>query len=434
MEKVTIRLKIITPLFCGGAEPNGPAELRVPSLKGAIRYWYRAVDSTYCHPVKEGGPTWEEHIFGSAGHGTGLFRLSVSGPRTGAWRWRDQRHRYDQAFTINRRQPDVKNGILYLGYSHDLGFGKPDGNDRRAIPAGQTITVVMRFFCKPQARDRRAIAAAWWFLGHVGGLGSRSRRGFGTVALHSWTTAGEAWEELTQLPIAHVATTPTDWLAKFEGGLKTLHSWYGQNQSADHLVLGPHTRFYLIDDGFQDGELNKQRVSTWECALNRAGRLMQDFRQRYGITKGGDYDLVRAHLCAEHPMAPGCRGKGAPLVKLPDRAAFGLPLAFRFGSLRYSFTGRDGRRRDKTPELTLQGTDHDRSASPIHVRIIQVGSKCYPFFARFDAPLLADGEQVSIRQPHSLPQPVGLGSQRILDDFCQQVLEKVAMKPVVAWR
>jgi hypothetical protein len=82
----------------------------------------------------------------------------------------------------------------------------------------------------------------------------------------------------------------------------------------------------------------------------------------------------------------------------------------------------------------LQGTEHDRNASPIHFRIIQVGSKCYPFFARFDAPLLANGEQVAaIMRPHAPPRAIGPGRTTILDDFCDKILEPAALKPVVTW-
>jgi CRISPR-associated protein Cmr1 len=44
MEKLTVTLKTITPLFLGGAEPVMQAELCAPSIKGAMRLWYRAID------------------------------------------------------------------------------------------------------------------------------------------------------------------------------------------------------------------------------------------------------------------------------------------------------------------------------------------------------------------------------------------------------
>jgi len=45
MRKVEIELMTVTPLFLGGSDPRSgqPPELRPPSFRGAMRYWYRAV-------------------------------------------------------------------------------------------------------------------------------------------------------------------------------------------------------------------------------------------------------------------------------------------------------------------------------------------------------------------------------------------------------
>jgi len=40
MEKLEVTFRIVTPMFLGGADPNIQAELRPPSIKGAMRYWY----------------------------------------------------------------------------------------------------------------------------------------------------------------------------------------------------------------------------------------------------------------------------------------------------------------------------------------------------------------------------------------------------------
>ncbi|WP_416332427.1 RAMP superfamily CRISPR-associated protein [Laceyella tengchongensis] len=47
------------------------AELRLPSVKGALRYWYRAINPHF-QKVPEGGKaTWEEILFGGTGGGAG---------------------------------------------------------------------------------------------------------------------------------------------------------------------------------------------------------------------------------------------------------------------------------------------------------------------------------------------------------------------------
>ena len=42
MAKITVKLETVTPLFLGGAEPRVEPELRPPAFRGAMRYWLRA--------------------------------------------------------------------------------------------------------------------------------------------------------------------------------------------------------------------------------------------------------------------------------------------------------------------------------------------------------------------------------------------------------
>ncbi|MGQ9600679.1 MAG: RAMP superfamily CRISPR-associated protein, partial [Anaerolineae bacterium] len=42
MQRLTVTLETVTPLFLGGADPRGAPELRAPSFRGATRYWLRA--------------------------------------------------------------------------------------------------------------------------------------------------------------------------------------------------------------------------------------------------------------------------------------------------------------------------------------------------------------------------------------------------------
>ncbi|MCB4205238.1 type III-B CRISPR module RAMP protein Cmr1 [Deferribacterales bacterium Es71-Z0220] len=43
IEKVTYNIEVVTPMFIGGADPKS-AELRVPPIKGMLRYWWRAIN------------------------------------------------------------------------------------------------------------------------------------------------------------------------------------------------------------------------------------------------------------------------------------------------------------------------------------------------------------------------------------------------------
>lgn len=64
MKTETFHLELITPCFCGGAEPEKQAEIRAPSIRGQLRWWFRTLGgfkSLAPMPLRE----QEALIFGS---------------------------------------------------------------------------------------------------------------------------------------------------------------------------------------------------------------------------------------------------------------------------------------------------------------------------------------------------------------------------------
>lgn len=64
MKSETFHLELITPCFCGGAEPEKQAEIRAPSIRGQLRWWFRTLGgfkSLAPMPVHE----QEAMVFGS---------------------------------------------------------------------------------------------------------------------------------------------------------------------------------------------------------------------------------------------------------------------------------------------------------------------------------------------------------------------------------
>jgi CRISPR type III-B/RAMP module RAMP protein Cmr1 len=77
MKTATFHLDLITPCFCGGAEPEKQAEIRAPSIRGQLRWWFRTLGgfkSLAPKSVRE----QEALIFGStAGDGGNAGRLHL---------------------------------------------------------------------------------------------------------------------------------------------------------------------------------------------------------------------------------------------------------------------------------------------------------------------------------------------------------------------
>jgi CRISPR-associated protein Cmr1 len=386
--KMEVTLKTVTPMFLGGAEPNIQAELRAPSIKGALRFWYRAIDPEY--------KINEPKIFGSTDEGQGKFFLTLDKYLTGTNAW-DRNHYCGYDEVVKPANPPqhsssgdntwTRNGNTYLGFPLSM---KP--NERKAIPAGETFTVKLIFRRAVEESDQKRILAAIWFFGHVGGLGFRTRRAFGTVALQSWKLPDD-WLKNDELPpIAHGSKSAENWSQQFAAGLNRLKEWFPANQKADHAVLNSGSALYLFKNGYDrqtkslrhQGQSITKTYEPWEAAMDVAGKAMQGFRQRWDLNNmNSDYYRVKQHLSAKHNIAVS--GLTAQYLKgsAPHRTAFGLPLTFRYGSL------------EGAPSIALQGVEHDRSASPLFIRIVEIDGKCHPFFALLNSPLLAPNEKVA---------------------------------------
>lgn len=131
-------------MFCYGADGNTP-ELRAPSLKGALRYWWRAI-----HPNLDELRKKETEIFGGAGDKEAKkseFSLQIS--------------------NIRKKKREIP------GLPHkDRSFPK------EAIMPDSTFDIIIR----PQSEEIKNLLILTSILG---GIGARSRRGFGCFQIES---------------------------------------------------------------------------------------------------------------------------------------------------------------------------------------------------------------------------------------------------------
>ena len=184
MRELELTVRAVTPVYLAGADTNSAPELRAPSFKGLLRFWYRAFDPDFLDH--------EPQIFGGAGGSAGqssfLLRVGANGPLP-HWPWNE---------AVVRRFNDgqgrrAKNGIRYLA-----NMAVPQ---RKAIAPDAEFT--MRVVCIRQTQGpeyRRALLGGLWLLFHFGGAGSRSRRGFGSFSLERWGPEDQ-WPETRDLPL-----------------------------------------------------------------------------------------------------------------------------------------------------------------------------------------------------------------------------------------
>ena len=96
---------------------------------------------------------------------------------------------------------------------------------------------------------RQALLASWWLLGHLGGVGSRSRRGFGSLALTDWRIEAEQgdWPERQRLPLLAHQGSPDAWRSAFQQALGVLQrEWFHPfTEHTSHPHIGPAFSWHL---------------------------------------------------------------------------------------------------------------------------------------------------------------------------------------------
>jgi CRISPR/Cas system CMR-associated protein Cmr1 (group 7 of RAMP superfamily) len=197
MKTEVFHLELITPCFCGGAEPEKQAEIRAPSIRGQLRWWFRTLGgfqslATHGMDVRE----QENLIFGTVAGGEGragslLLQVtppsSMSSQRSGADLGADAIASPAGYFLFPlRSQKDKQTGSRIPQYRGVFLDPLPSfemrlrwRGDIRPWPDANTLQT-----------DTIALGAVF---GHLGALGFRSRRGFGALRLmESNATHGEA--------------------------------------------------------------------------------------------------------------------------------------------------------------------------------------------------------------------------------------------------
>ncbi len=163
MKRLRLEFEVVTPMFLGGASPFGEAEIRPPSIKGLLRWWFRALG---------GSKEWEARLFGATGGKASKSRVQI-------------RVIPGQTFRVKKAKKERFSGELgYLGYG-PIGWDKEARgmvNQRSFIEPGSTFSLQVDTLNLKQ-RDYYALLLSIWALINFGGIGSRSRRGWGSVRI-----------------------------------------------------------------------------------------------------------------------------------------------------------------------------------------------------------------------------------------------------------
>jgi CRISPR-associated protein Cmr1 len=235
MTWTTLTLQVTTPLFNGGADAGAgqPAVdadaaegVRVASIRGAMRFWFRALAGALTGPDLRLLGALERRVFGGAGSGADgassspvLLRIprrpslvKPAGPHSFV-----PKRRHGAAYKDHPNR-----WILYL-----MGQGLANLATfeilRPYVPPGQEFEVKLGFRHAREccAADRAAIEglamASLWLACTYGGIGARARRGFGGVRIIDAAGPGSDGELLLPEPWHDLAALVTPDLDYYTG-------------------------------------------------------------------------------------------------------------------------------------------------------------------------------------------------------------------------
>jgi len=345
---ITFQCKLLTPLFLTGAEKNIP-EIRPSSIKGALRWWWRAMNGNLSLDKLQEA---EAEIFGSVDKKSPLV-IRTSHP------------------SIKDFSTDTQTGIeyihndmakKYLLFSQNKGM---EGNEwNRAFRSEREFQVTLT---ADESVLENAVAAFWLFA-HLGGLGTRSRRGGG------------------------------NFMATISNGVSVVNGLDFEPAANEHIEK------YL--------ERNIQ-VCLQACQINAA--------QTTGVTPfstlSDAWIVVREHNDGVWALGDIFKAFRSDRARTGDeallkKAAFGLPLTSKMPTQR--------NRADHT-EVVIAGEVSDRRASPIMLRELEFDGQGYWLACWLKGQLFPADLQLRFINSKSNTLPQEAGSDIYLTEFMQEL-------------
>ncbi len=238
---LTATFRVVTPMFLGGAEPTKEAELRVSSIKGALRFWWRALQWGKVMDVAELRRK-EACLFGSSDVGQSKFIMRIEMPTSSVLLRPGELLERTGTKAASQRNAIVGEGARYLGYGLMEAFDGRNSVGGRLTRSCFAAPLEFKLHVTLKATDddtqQAEVLSALKLLGLCGGVGSRARRGYGSVSLVS-LQKGEAV----------IWSSPTDsaeWVGELKAALGELPQaqgipeWtsFSQNYSKA-LILSP---------------------------------------------------------------------------------------------------------------------------------------------------------------------------------------------------
>jgi len=337
LKEFRVTLETVTPLFLGGAEPRAkPPELRPPSIRGAMRYWLRAITGSITGDNLTALKDAEMKVFGNAdnqaGRGSSVFIRKA-----------EDQSLQPKPFTkiIEYKSTDGKikkrHGLSYLWFAERSTTNEKERSG--LIGEFDLIFSTKQLGIEGTASLLKAYGALW-LLVMMGGVGNRVHRGAGSLQVRLIKTMPEEIKKYAnQYPLQIKSTTTNDLADELMAGIEFVRKVFARDLKAGNItsdtpfdILHPDVcSIYVVDKTFD----------SWETALNSFGEIYKNFR----MERNPDYATIKS---VKHTN----KNLSQPIT----RSAFGLPIPL-------------------SDDMVLQSASYDRRTSPLIFHVIKLAGK-----------------------------------------------------------
>lgn len=266
IEKISFGLEIVTPMFLSGAKQTD-VEIRPQSVKGILRYWYRAllggIGVTEIDELKK----YESFLWGREEQGsTVAIRIKSSNMI------KKDNMTLDLGYDWTKRQ--TRNpGRTYLFFSTFMG-----GNNRPYYDAGSKFTVEL-ISNREDARKRLSLAScALWTWVNLGAIGTRSRRGGGNLKIINASqnkdiTLPEINEDSSSKQYSKHLSNGLTFCLKKVAELNDL-------KRKDIKDISDKICFPIINSNYLSIWIAEKTWNNWQSAMEEIGSAFLKFRSR----------------------------------------------------------------------------------------------------------------------------------------------------------
>lgn len=314
MNMLEAKFQIVTPMFLGGSDQRAD-HIRPASIKGALRFWWRALNWARCLQAHDGDEVQalrhlhaeEARLFGIAASvkdgkqagGQGVFLLQVAVAKTSA---------------VEKPFDPPTHGQSYLlgqGLSKYDKAKKLTECARNAIKERGTFTLKLVFRRSASTDDESQVRSAVKALELLGALGSRARHGMGSIASIAPMSRAEyvkAIQELLQPTLCAPAEPP---FTAFSGLSRVDISAHDKDALRLLDSVGREQQLYR-SYGRSGSSGSKRQVSIGAQSLRKTQNVEPQFTPDHHLI----FDAIN----------------GTTPPQAPERVVFGLPHNYLFSS------------------------------------------------------------------------------------------------------